>query len=62
MTTTWTKQSSPSSSSWQIAPPIQNDLFAGLDELFNIMTDEEDNVILFHTWDYEEQNTKWIIL
>jgi len=39
--------------------PLQNDLGAGLDELLNRMTDENDNVILFHNWEFYDAPTQW---
>lgn len=46
--TNWTKKS-----------PIQSDLWAWLDEINNIMTDENDDIIIFHTGDFYNKDTEW---
>ena len=45
---------------WIKEAPLQSDLGAWLDEEMNRMTDENDNVILFHNWDFYNAPTQWI--
>jgi len=59
-TSEWTKEVVLSPSSlWTVDPNLQIDLWAWLDELFNRMSDEDDNVIIFHTWDFYDSDTLW---
>ena len=44
---------------WTKKTTLQSDLWAWLDELLNRMTDENDNVIIFHTWDFYDKDTEW---
>lgn len=56
MTTKYTGRSIPSASPATGRTNL-DDLWAGLDYDLALMTDEDDNVIIFHTWLYGDSQT-----
>lgn len=58
MATQWTSRIKPITS-YNTRVWLKSDLWYWLNELWSIMTNENWARILFNTWDFVIQNTKW---
>ncbi len=56
---TWTQRSPTATPTWSERLEYQIDLWYLLTELNEIITNEEDERIVFHTWEFYNWTTNW---